>query len=308
MYDRAFGRDVRPLRALVAIDNVAARPAKPVDEVFTGRELTTIPAGTVEDVQAAVTRARAAHADWAHNTVTHRAAVIERFRGLVVANRDQLMDVAQAEAGKARWAAQEEILDIMLNARYYTRQAPKLLPPQRVRGLLPGMTKTVVHRHPKGVVGVISPWNYPLTSSLSDSIPALLAGNAVVVKPDSQTPYCTLALAELLYQAGLPREMFAVVPGPGSVVGTAIADTCDYLMFTESTATGKLLAEQARAAGDFTSPGSALHRPLQRTRSDHSRQADSPALTTPSYIRHLVQIDRPFSNAPRWTTQRHRRT
>jgi succinate-semialdehyde dehydrogenase/glutarate-semialdehyde dehydrogenase len=102
----------------------------------------------------------------------------------------------------------------------------------------------VVNHHPKGVIGVISPWNYPMTLSISDSIPALLAGNAVVVKPDSQTPYCMLANAELLYQAGLPRDVFAVVPGPGSVVGTAIVENCDYLMFTGSTATGRALAEQ----------------------------------------------------------------
>src|SRR5699024_752933 len=120
----------------------------------------------------------------------------------------------------------------------------KLLAPARVQGLLPGVVKTVVNRHPKGVVGVISPWNYPMTLSISDSIPALLAGNAVVIKPDSQTPYCTLANAELLYQAGVPHEVFAVVPGSGSVVGAAIAENCDYLMFTGSTATGRLLAEK----------------------------------------------------------------
>jgi succinate-semialdehyde dehydrogenase/glutarate-semialdehyde dehydrogenase len=132
----------------------------------------------------------------------------------------------------------------MLNSRYHARQAEKLLAPKRVQGLLPGIVKTVVNYHPKGVIGVISPWNYPMTLSISDSIPALLAGNAVVVKPDSQTPYCTLANAELLYQAGLPREVFAVVPGPGSVVGTAIMENCDFLMFTGSTDTGRLLAEQ----------------------------------------------------------------
>src|SRR5947209_119107 len=79
----------------------------------------------------------------------------------------------------------------------------------------------------------------------SDSVPALVAGNAVVLKPDSQTPYCALACAELLYQAGLPRALYAIVPGPGSVVGTAIIENCDYLMFTGSTATGRQLAEHA---------------------------------------------------------------
>ena len=76
-------------------------------------------------------------------------------------------------------------------------------------------------------------------------VAALLAGNAVVIKPDSQTPYCALAAAELLYEAGLPRELFAVVPGPGSVVGQAIVAQSDYVMFTGSSATGSALAAQA---------------------------------------------------------------
>ncbi|RZS32394.1 succinate-semialdehyde dehydrogenase/glutarate-semialdehyde dehydrogenase [Herbihabitans rhizosphaerae] len=233
------------LRALVAIDDVDARPSRPVHEVFSGKELATVPVGTAEDVRAAFATARAAQAEWAARPIKERAAIMERFRDLVIANRQSLMDVLQAETGKARSAAQEEIVDMMLNARYYARQAPKLLAPQRVHGLLPGLTKTVVHRQPKGVVGVIAPWNYPMALSISDSIPALVAGNAVVIKPDSQTPYCTLANVELLYQAGVPREVLAVVPGPGSVVGSEIAELCDYLMFTGSTATGRVLAGQA---------------------------------------------------------------
>lgn len=236
--------DFDRLRALCAIGDIDARPSRQIYEIFTGKELTTIPVGTAEDVTAAFEAARAAQRAWAARPVRERAAIMERFRSLVIAHRDFLMDVAQAETGKARAAAQEEILDMMLNARYYAREANRLLSPKRVQGLLPGLVKTVVNHQPKGVIGVISPWNYPMALSISDSIPALLAGNAVVVKPDSQTPYCTLANAELLYAAGVPREVFAVVPGPGSVVGTAIVEHCDYLMFTGSTATGRALATQ----------------------------------------------------------------
>jgi succinate-semialdehyde dehydrogenase/glutarate-semialdehyde dehydrogenase len=236
--------DFARLRKLVAIADADARQSKSIEEVFTGRELTTIPVGTAEDVTAAFSKARAAQVNWARRPVKERCSIIERFGELVAQNRDFLMDVAQAETGKARSAAQEEIVDMILNSRYYAREAAKLLSPKRVQGLLPGFVKTVVNHHPKGVIGVISPWNYPMALSISDSIPALLAGNAVVVKPDSQTPFCTLANAELLYQAGLPRDLFAVVPGPGSVVGTAIVENCDYLMFTGSTATGRSLAEQ----------------------------------------------------------------
>ncbi|MDT5091532.1 MAG: succinate-semialdehyde dehydrogenase / glutarate-semialdehyde dehydrogenase [Mycobacterium sp.] len=233
------------LRRLAAIEDVDARPEKTIDEVFTGRPLATIPVGTAEDVEVAFTKARAAQRDWAALPVVERVAVVSRYRDLVMKNRDFLMDLLQAEAGKARWAAQEEIVDLVANANYYARVAAGLLKPRKVQPLLPGIGKTTVVYQPKGVVGVISPWNYPMTLTASDSVPALVAGNAVVLKPDSQTPYCALACAELLYQAGLPRALYAIVPGPGSVVGTAITENCDYLMFTGSSATGSELAEHA---------------------------------------------------------------
>ena len=236
-----FGR----LADLIAIPDASERPTRSVTEVFSGKELTTIPVGTAQDALDAVARARVAQKEWATRPVSERAAIFHRYRDLVLKNLDALMDMAQAETGKSRNAAQEEILDIAMTARHYARVAPKLLRPQRVTGMLPGLTKTVVRYQPKGVVGVISPWNYPMTLAVSDAIAALLAGNAVVLKPDSQTPYCALACVELLYDAGLPRDLFAVVPGQGSVVGTALVENTEYLMFTGSTATGQLLAEQA---------------------------------------------------------------
>ncbi len=232
------------LRPLVAITDISARPTRVVEEVFTGRELTTIPIGDADDVAAAFERARVAQRAWAQRPVKERAAIFERYRELVLTHRDERMDMAQAETGKSRAAAQEEIVGLVLDARYYAKHAAGLLEPRQVPGLLPALTKVTVQYQPKGVVGVIAPWNYPMVLSIGDSIPALIAGNAVVLKPDSQTPYCSLANAELLYQAGLPRDVFAVVPGPGSVVGTAIVNNCDYLMFTGSTATGRKLAEQ----------------------------------------------------------------
>lgn len=233
------------LRKLSAIEDISARPARTIEEVFTGRPLATIPVGTAADVDKAFIKARLAQADWARRPVKDRIAVIRRYRDLIVKNREFLMDMLQAEAGKARWAAQEEIVDLIANANYYARVSENLLKPQRVQGLLPAIGKTTVGYQPKGVVGVISPWNYPMTLTASDAVPALIAGNAVVVKPDSQTPYCALACAELLYEAGLPWALYAIVPGPGSVVGTAIADNCDYLMFTGSSETGSRLAEHA---------------------------------------------------------------
>ncbi len=233
------------LGALVAIDNASARPTRPVLEAFSGVEMATIPVATAEDLETAVARARAAQQGWAKRSPRERAKVINAFSDLVYKRAASLMDIAQAETGKARGYAQEEVVDVSITARYYASVGPRLLADRRVKGMLPGATKVRVRYQPKGVVGVISPWNYPLTLAASDGVAALMAGNAVVIKPDSQTPYCALAVAELLYEAGLPQELFAVVPGPGSVVGQAIVANTDYVMFTGSSATGATLAEQA---------------------------------------------------------------
>lgn len=186
------------LADLIAIPDAADRPTRSVVEAFTGKELATVPVGTAQDAKDAIARARVAQKEWAKRPVTERAAIFHRYRDLVLENRDALMDMAQAETGKSRAAAQEEILDISMTARHYARVAPKLLRPRRMSGMLPGLTKTVVRYQPKGVVGVISPWNYPMTLAVSDAVAALLAGNAVVLKPDSQTPYCALACVDLL--------------------------------------------------------------------------------------------------------------
>ncbi|WP_280502607.1 succinic semialdehyde dehydrogenase [Nocardia farcinica] len=230
------------LTALAAVHRPDQRDRVTIEETFTGAPLGEIPVGTVADVEAAFGRARSAASRWAARPARARSAVIERFRALVVRHRAELMDLVQAETGKARWAAQEEIMGLIFAARYFSRVAPKLLAPQRVPGAFPLVNRATVHHHPKGVVGVIAPWNYPMLLSIGDALPALLAGNAVVVKPDSSTPYSALAAADLLYRAGLPRDLLAVVPGPGAVVGTEIVERCDYLMFTGSTATGRELA------------------------------------------------------------------
>jgi len=103
---------------------------------------------------------------------------------------------------------------------------------------------SMIRREPVGIVGQISPWNYPFTLALCDGLPALLAGNAVVIKPDSQTVLTALLGAELLEQAGFPRELWQVVAGPGREIGTPLIQGVDYMCFTGSTATGKLIAQQ----------------------------------------------------------------
>lgn len=194
---------------------------------------------TREETHAAFTTARQA---LKHRPTTDQlCAIFLRYHDLILREQTSLLDVIQRETGKARSHAFDEVLDVAITSRHYAKIARKLLKEQRVKGALPLLTTTKVQREPHGVVGVIAPWNYPLSLAVSDAIPALLAGNAVVLKPDLKTSETALLAAELLYQAGLPRDLFQVITGTGSEVGQAIARECDFLMFTGSTATGRKL-------------------------------------------------------------------
>jgi succinate-semialdehyde dehydrogenase / glutarate-semialdehyde dehydrogenase len=242
---------LRPDRA--ETDRLAARVAVPaegratlhVTSPLTGAVVGEVPAGTEEDVVAAVGRAREVQQAWAATPVRDRAGVLLRYHDLVLDRQDELLDLIQAENGKARIWAFEEIMDQAVTARYYARLAPRALKPQRRLSALPGLVSTREHYVPKGIVGVISPWNYPLVLAVSDALAALVAGNGIVIKPDSQTPFTALRAFELLEEAGLPAGLVQVVTGPGRSVGTAIIDTADYVMFTGSTATGRTVARQA---------------------------------------------------------------
>ena len=226
---------------------VVAAPGRPRQASyapFDGSLVGEVPTCTEDDVEEAVRRARAAQRAWAARPLAERTAVLMRYHDLLLARQAQVLDVAQAETGKARVNAFDELADAAMTARYYARTAARHLRPTRRQGAVPGLTKAVEHHHPKGVVGVISPWNYPLTLAVSDALPALVAGNAVVIKPDAQTPFTALVAIELLYEAGLPRDLFTVVTGAGRVLGAPMIERVDYLMFTGSTQTGKLIAEQ----------------------------------------------------------------
>jgi succinate-semialdehyde dehydrogenase / glutarate-semialdehyde dehydrogenase len=208
-----------------------------------GAPLAHIPQSTDQDVAEAFARARRAQAAWARTSLEERSAIALRLHDLVLDRQDEIIDLIVWESGKARKHAFDEPLHIALTARYYARTLHQHLDAQRKLGVVPGLTRVEVNRIPKGVVGIISPWNYPFTMALCDGLPALMAGNAVVAKPDSQTMLSALLAAELLEQAGFPRDLWQVVAGPGSRVGTSIIERADYVCFTGSTATGKLVAK-----------------------------------------------------------------
>ncbi|MCA1981263.1 succinic semialdehyde dehydrogenase [Nocardioides nematodiphilus] len=218
--------------------------AKEVLSPLDGAPLAHIPQSSDADVEEAFARARVAQEKWARTPVKDRERVLLRLHDLVLARQEEILDLIVLETGKARKHAFDEPLHIALTARYYGRTTAKHLRSERRPGVFPALTRIDVNHVPKGVVGIISPWNYPFTLGLCDGLAAIAAGNAVVAKPDSQTMLTALLGAELLEEAGLPRDLWMVVAGPGSKVGTSIIDRADYICFTGSTATGKIIGKQ----------------------------------------------------------------
>ncbi|MGQ4399642.1 succinic semialdehyde dehydrogenase [Streptomyces hayashii] len=214
---------------------------------FTGEKLADLPESTPEDVLKAYEAARAAQAVWAKTPVRERAAVLLRFHDLVLERQAEVLDLIQLETGKARLHAHEEVQAVAVAARHYGRRAPAYLRPKRHAGAMPTLTKVTELRHPRGVVGQIAPWNYPLELSVGDALPAFVAGNAVVMKPDTETCLTALWARDLLVEAGLPADVFQVVLGEGPVVGPEVVRHADYVCFTGSTRTGREVAQGAAA-------------------------------------------------------------
>ena len=240
--DPISGALVRRLTRAVVTDGTAA----PVTTTapFTSEPLATLPQSSAADVDRAYAAARAARPDWARVPVRERSRVMLRLHDLVLDRQRDVLDLVQLETGKARRHAFEEVVDVALNARHYARNAARALAPTHHSGLVPVLSSAVELRHPKGVVGIVSPWNYPLTLAVSDAIPAFLAGNAVVHKPDTQTALTALWVRELAVEAGLPPALWQVVLGDGPTIGAAVVDGGDYVCFTGSTRVGREVGQR----------------------------------------------------------------
>ena len=212
---------------------------------ITGQPLAMVPQSSEADVKEAFARARRAQQAWAQTSLEHRAAVLLRLHDLVLDRQDEIIDLICWESGKARKHAFDEPLHIALTARYYAPHGAEHLATERkLRRRAradPGRGEPAC---PRASSGSSRPWNYPFTMALCDGIPALLAGNAVVTKPDAQTMLSALLGAQLLEEAGFPKGLWNVVAGPGRELGTPIIERSDYVCFTGSTATGKLIAQQ----------------------------------------------------------------
>lgn len=214
---------------------------------LTGDLFAEIPISDANDVTQAVQAARDFQPRWAQVPAAERADCLLRFHDLLLDNAENLLDLICAESGKARMDAYMELVHLALTARYYGRRGPELVRTKRVPGVLPVATRVELNRVPKGVVGLITPWNYPLTMGFCDGIAALVAGNTVVHKPASQTVVTALAGLALLRAAGVPEAAWQMVAGSGSKLGAELVDQTDMICFTGSTETGRTLATQTAA-------------------------------------------------------------
>src|SRR3954454_13934172 len=223
------------------------RPDIEVENPATGKVIATVPDLGPEDVKQIVARARAAQPGWEALGFEGRGRVMRRAQKWVLDNAERVMETIVSETGKTYEDAQLAEISYAASAfGFWAKNAEKYLADEKVKSASPlVMGRKLISRFaPLGVIGVIGPWNYPLTNSFGDSIPALMAGNAVVLKPSEITPLTSMLMAEALRECGLPEHVFQVATGRGET-GSALVDEVDMIMFTGSTRTGKKVMERA---------------------------------------------------------------
>jgi acyl-CoA reductase-like NAD-dependent aldehyde dehydrogenase len=214
----------------------------------TGETLRELECASAAEVIAAVERARAAQPAWAEIGVPARIEMLRRFQRLLHEKKDEISRTITRQNGKPRVEALvTEVLVVLDAARFLIENANAALKPEPVpHGNLIMKTKAAhLVREPYGVIGIISPWNYPFSTPATEGLAALVAGNAVVIKPSEFTPLSSLELASLLHEAGVPRAVFQLVIGDGLTGGALVEAPVDKIIFTGSVRTGKRVAEAA---------------------------------------------------------------
>lgn len=233
---------------LVADLSASTGTTVPVIAPFTGDVLHNLPASSAQDVTDAAAAALIAQKSWRAAGFAHRRAVLLKAHDLLLERREELLDILQTENGKTRGHAFEEFAQAIQATRYYAIIARRTLRTRGRRAGIPVMLRARVGYKPKGVIGVITPWNFPIALGIMDIVPALAAGNAVVQKADNQGALSILASRRAFVDAGVPAALWAVVAGDGETIGNAVVDNADYVAFTGSTATGTRVGERAIAS------------------------------------------------------------
>jgi succinate-semialdehyde dehydrogenase/glutarate-semialdehyde dehydrogenase len=214
----------------------------------TNEEIGRVPVRTAEEVRAAVERAREAQRGWAKLSYGERGGVVLRAREIALAGIDEIAELISRESGKPLIEAiSMELVPTLDLMRHFARKTARLLRDEKINigqyGML-GRSSRIVYK-PIGVVGVISPWNFPWAIPLGEVVTALMAGNAVVLKPSELTPFVALKIADVLARAGLPEGLLTVLTGDGRTGAALVEAGVDKIMFTGSVATGRRVAEAA---------------------------------------------------------------
>lgn len=226
----------------------AAAPGEiPVENPATGAVIGSVPELSAEQVADLAARGRAAQAGWEAMGFEGRGRVMLRAQKWLMDNAERVLETIVSETGKSWEDAQNAELAYGASAfGFWAKHAEDYLADERVRSssLFVKGKKLLVRYSPLGLIGVIGPWNYPLTNSFGDCIPALMAGNAVILKPSEVTPLTSLMLARALRECGLPEHVLQVATGRGDT-GRAVIQQVDMVMFTGSTRTGRRVAQEA---------------------------------------------------------------
>jgi len=210
----------------------------------TGQPSGSVECTTLPELAAATSRARTAQKTWGQASYAERARIVGRFHDRILESSRTVLDIIQSETGKSRRDALAELVTVAGTARYYIAHGEGFLALRRKRGAIPLITRSFLAHRPHGLVGLITPWNYPFLLAIGDAIPALLAGNAVCVKPSEWTPLSAVLGKSLLVECGLNPELLVIVHGAGDI-GSELIRHVDYVAFTGGTATGRKVAVAA---------------------------------------------------------------
>src|ERR1700727_746522 len=201
-----------------------------VENPATGELITTVPVLGAAELEAMVARARQAQPQWEAIGFGGRARIVRRAQKWMLDNADRVLESVVRESGKTYEDAQLADLGYTVTALgFWAKEAAKYLADERVASWnnpVAAGKKLVIRYVPVGVVGVIGPWNYPIANSFGDCIPALMAGNSVILKPSEVTPLSSLLMAEMMRECGLPEDVLQVATGDGST-GSAVIGAVD---------------------------------------------------------------------------------
>jgi succinate-semialdehyde dehydrogenase/glutarate-semialdehyde dehydrogenase len=213
----------------------------PIDGNKTGE----VPVLSTEQAIEASRRAKKAQAKWGAKSFDERGEIIREFVEILKKNRKEVADLLVLESGKTAFEAYIfEIASIIRLANYFRKNAQRILKPKKISISLFKNRSSYLHYRPRGVVLVIAPWNFPLSNSMGEVLMGLIAGNAVILKPASITPLTAVKMRRFFDQAGLDKDLFQVITGPGRLASELIENgTVNFVSFTGSTETGKRVAE-----------------------------------------------------------------